>query len=160
MHTFSEHTKAILFEAGWSDSRSVDTRDFEQRLESEGYRVYESVSRFLESFGGLMVSVHLPQSHHLTVDFHFNPSATVKSIYSKRVSGDQRIWADPPLCVIGFYHRGHMVLMMDEQGCVYGGYDDLLVFIGASGEEAIEAMCQGKKYSPIPPLDEMDAGPD
>jgi hypothetical protein len=61
------------------------------------------------------------------------------------------------LCVIGLYHRGRMVIMMDGEGRVLGGYDETLVHIGGSGEEALQSLCLGGDFSPVPFLEEEPA---
>ncbi len=44
--------------------------------------------------------------------------------------------------------------MMDEQGAVYGAYDDCFTEVGESGHAAIESLCSGKELKSIPVGDE------
>lgn len=48
------------------------------------------------------------------------------------------------LTVIGMACSDHMVLAMDEFGRVFGGFDDLLVKFGDTGEQAINCLCDGE----------------
>jgi len=43
-----------------------------------------------------------------------------------------------------------MVLMMDPAGAVYAGFDEALVKLGGSGEDAIETLCTNRKSEKIP----------
>jgi hypothetical protein len=43
-----------------------------------------------------------------------------------------------------------MVLLMDENGQVYAGYDEYMILVGNSGAEAIEALCTGRTLIEIP----------
>ncbi len=47
-----------------------------------------------------------------------------------------------------------MRIMMDEQGEVYGAYDDFFVQVAESGPAAIEVLCSGKDLKIIPVSDE------
>jgi hypothetical protein len=54
------------------------------------------------------------------------------------------------LCVIREAFKEHMALVMSNSGVVYAAYDDTLVRVGQSGEDAIEALCTGKELEHIP----------
>jgi hypothetical protein len=56
-----------------------------------------------------------------------------------------------PLSVIGEAFRGYLLLMMDTPGRVFGGFDQVFLVIGTSGEDAIEALCSGRKLQPVSP---------
>jgi hypothetical protein len=56
-----------------------------------------------------------------------------------------------PLSVIGEASRGYLLLMMDERGRVFGGYDDVFLLIGTSGKDAIEALASGRELQPVTP---------
>lgn len=42
-----------------------------------------------------------------------------------------------------------MKLVVDPSGFTYGGYDECLVFLGASPDKAIESLCSGE--TPVQP---------
>jgi len=54
-----------------------------------------------------------------------------------------------PLDVIGEAFIGHMVLMMDYEGKIYGGYDSFLTCLGENYYEAINNLCEGKETEEI-----------
>ncbi|MBF2005505.1 MAG: SUKH-3 domain-containing protein [Chlorogloeopsis fritschii C42_A2020_084] len=149
MAVFSEETRALLQQAGWSEDRYVDTSEYEKSLKSEGYPLHEVVLDFLKHFGGLRV-VH---PHHRVKDekdeFYINPTVAVADIGSGWVKEySERVGA--PLCVIGEAFSYHMTLVMDSDGRVFAGYDDTLIHVGNSGTDAIEALCSGREMPEVP----------
>lgn len=57
----------------------------------------------------------------------------------------ERRSGEPALTPIGEAARGHLIMCMGPGGQVYGGYDDFLVRLGASGDDAIEGLCTGRE---------------
>lgn len=45
-----------------------------------------------------------------------------------------------------------MTLCMSPKGEVYAGFDEILVFVGVSGEDAINALCSGHELAKVPEL--------
>jgi hypothetical protein len=43
-----------------------------------------------------------------------------------------------------------MILLMAADGSVFAAMDDTVVRIAASGEEAIDALCEGREPEPLP----------
>ena len=84
---------------------------------------------------------------------HFDLSIVVKHVVPKDVDAYGKV-IGRKLCPIGEADRGYLVLIMDEQGAVYGGYDDFFVEVGESGHTAIENLCSGKELKSIPIGDE------
>jgi len=146
---FSTTTRALLKKAGWYDKRVIDTGVYEDTLRKRRYPVHECVLQFLREFGGLTV-IH-PHKHFPNEEdrFHLNASKAANSIDFSRVkSYSARIGT--PLCVIGQAYREYMVLLMDSNERIYAGYDGLLIKVGDSAVEAIEALCTGASFSKIP----------
>ncbi len=56
------------------------------------------------------------------------------------------------LCIIGEAFNGYMVLCMSSAGEVYAGFDNTLVYVGVSGEKAIDSLCAGKKLVKVPEI--------
>ncbi|MBD2499004.1 SUKH-3 domain-containing protein [Anabaena azotica] len=152
MAVFSEETTRLLEQAEWHESRNIDTSEYKEILESEGYSIYPNVMKFLSCFGGLHVKYPHKRVPQLEDDFHFNVPQAVGNIYPERVQ-DYSDRIGVPLCVIGESNRGYMILMMTPEGQVYAGYDDFLVFVGDSGIDAIEALCSGRELAEIPFLE-------
>ncbi len=138
--SFSEECLYILRNAGWDENRTVDTGVYERALANESYPLHPEVLRFLSVFGGLQVQIEGPEG---TEDFAIDPITAIESVYKERVLEEYSERAEALLCVVGLYHHGHLVLMMDAQGRVFGGYDETFLRIGETGEEAIECMCRG-----------------
>ncbi len=68
--------------------------------------------------------------------------------YPKRVAAYSKI-VGSPLSPIGEASGGYLKLMIDERGRIFGGYDQVLLAIGTSGEDAVEALCSGRKLRPV-----------
>ncbi len=154
METLHEKVREVLHASGWRKPCEVDVQRYRHALRAEGYPVHEIVETFLRSYGGLQVFLPLRENGSERDDFHLDPLAAIDSIYIERVREEYDLRTGSALCVIGLYHRGHMVLMMDGQGRVFGGYDETLVKVGESGEEALRALCLGGGFSPVPFLEE------
>lgn len=150
MKDFSQKTLALLQQAGWSENRTVDISEYEKILKSEGYQIYAVVVDFLKRFGGLrLVFPHhrVPQHND---EFIIDPSIAAADIYIERVKEDYSERVGAQLCVIGEAFSRHMTVMMASDGKVYAGYDDLLICVGNSGTDAIEAICSGREMPEIP----------
>ena len=147
MPKLSDKTKKILRGAGWSETRAVDPGVYRRVLEAEGYPVHPCVLEFLRSFASIRAFFTTTQGEDN--DFFLDPVEAVDVIYMERVAEDYSPRIGMPLCVIGLYHHDNMVLLMDSGGAVYGGYDETLLHIADSGEEAIEAMVSGAEFSEV-----------
>lgn len=150
MKDFSQRTLEVLYKAGWSEERFVDTSEYEKRLKLEGYPIYEVVVDFLKSFGGLrLVYPHfrVPQEQD---EFIIDPILAAADIYAENVTEDYSERVGTALCVIGEAFSRHMTVMMASDGKVYAGYTDVLILVGNSGVDAIEALCRGQEMSQIP----------
>ena len=147
MAKLSKDSKQYLRQAGWSETRAVDTGVYTRLLKAEGYPVFPCVEQFFRSFASLKVFFSTPQGEDN--DFSLDPSEAIEVIYAERVTEDYSPRVGLALCTIGLYHHGNMVLMMDSGGAVYGGYDETLLFIADSGEEALEAMITGAEFSEV-----------
>ncbi|MFX0196969.1 MAG: SUKH-3 domain-containing protein [Candidatus Hodarchaeota archaeon] len=149
MRRFSTETEAFLKKAGWRKGRAVNIDDYVQFLKNETFDIPKTVINFLREFGGLKV-VHPHAKVPGKMDFFsFNVKKAiqdhdplwVKEEYSNRV-GKQ-------LCIIGQAFRDYMVLSMSEDSEVFAGFDDILVYVGSSGDQAIENLCLGKELKEI-----------
>lgn len=45
------------------------------------------------------------------------------------------------LTAIGQASRGYLIMCMGAGGAVYGGYNNVLLRLGASGDDTLEARC-------------------
>jgi len=136
---FSAQTLNLLRSAGWSPERAVDIGRYVQALETEGYEVFPVVETFLRRFGGLEIAYPINfHSQSLTNSIHFDAAAAAAAVDNEGYVSKYAERIGVPVCVIGEADNRSTTLMMDQEGRVYGGFDDYLSFYGETGEQAIE----------------------
>lgn len=131
-------SRKCLEEFGWSDDRNVDIKLYRMALKEEGYPVHESVEACLRSYAGIQIWTSGDADAN---DIRIDPIKAIESVYIERVQEEYDFKAGKKLCVIGMYHRGHMVVMMDDEGVVYGGYDEEFHRLGDSMEDCLNSIC-------------------
>lgn len=78
-----------------------------------------------------------------------DPLAAMRVIYRERVQEyEERLGVG--LTVIGLMDCGHLTLMMDAAGHVFGGADDYLVLVGRNGKDALDAIIGDEPFSNVP----------
>jgi len=143
---FSKNTLKLLHEAGWHKKRRTDTSEFCQILSSEGFAPSGKITEFLKRFGNLRI-------RQKTGDcFHFDISEAVSNVDPDWITENYSERAGSNLCAIGEAFSGYMVLCMSPKGEVYAGFDETLVYVGASGEEAVSNLCSGHELVKVPEL--------
>jgi hypothetical protein len=149
MDNFSPSTVKYLTEAGWYAGRKVSLINYRACLEGEGYTLFPKAAEFLEEFGDLLVKFRRESGDVDTMNFDACEASAsfdsywVKENYAKRIGRSQ-------FCLIGLAHGSHLLLFMDDEGKVYGGFDEFLCLIDVSGEEAIEIICSNRSITEIP----------
>jgi hypothetical protein len=53
------------------------------------------------------------------------------------------------LSAIGTAASGYLLLLMNEDGAVYAGFDDLLYFVGRDALEALDNLCCGREHPEV-----------
>jgi hypothetical protein len=150
MNRFSTETLVLLHNAGWKEGRYVEIKNYEEVLNNEGFSIHDCVKNLLKEFANLtVIHPHAKVSNEKDY-FHFDVSKAVKGRDPYWVKEDYRVRVGKNLCIIGEAFRGYMVLSMSDDGNVYAGFDDILVHVGISGDDAIEALCTGRKLLEIP----------
>lgn len=145
---FSEKTKEALLDAGWHEERKIDISEYEETLISEGYPLNQKTKDFLTEFGGLEVIHDAYVMPDETDYFHFDPIIAIDNVMRKTINKyEKRIRKS--LDVIGEAFSSHMVLMMDYEGKIYGGYDSFLTCLGENFYEAINNLCEGTETEEI-----------
>jgi len=134
----SENSLRSLERSGWSRNRNIDIQKQIEALEEEGYPVHESVIQCLRSFSNLKIWT---SSDKNAVDILIDPRAAIDTVYIERITEEYNLIAEKELCVIGLYHRNHMVLMLDDEGVVYGGYDEHFSCLAKSFENFLNSKC-------------------
>ncbi len=135
----TEKSRRRLEKFGWSSDRNINIKPYKKVLEEEGYQVHESVVKCLQSYGGMKIWVNDRKDAD---DIQIDPIVATETIYAERVTEEYNLEAGKNLCVIGLYHRGHMVVMMDDEGAVYGGYDEHFSHLGNSLEAFLNKICK------------------
>ena len=153
MNGLSETLRLHLYRAGWSEERSIDTSQYERAIIAAGLPLHLTVVEFVRKFGGLNVEFPVLVREGSRWDanrdgkewFLIDPIKAIASrscdwfeYYSDR--------AGKLLCPIGEAHRGHAVLLMAEDGTVYGGFDEEFWEEGKSGIEALENIRAHSDY--------------
>lgn len=149
MSALSEQTREYLRQAGWQEGREIDPKVYVDLLTAEGYPVHESVVRFIRAYAPLRVFFPHPQNPEHQDDLLLDPIEASRLVYMERIAEDYSPRVGKALCLIGMAHAKGMVLCMDAEGGVYGGYDDALFELAESAEAAIEALCQGGEFNEV-----------
>jgi SUKH-3 immunity protein len=147
--SFSEQTRELLIQAGWTEDRWIDPGPYELLLKEKGFPVFPALSEFLARFGGL--SFRNPAAvPPAAEDWHFRVKDALRHAFPNNIAAYSKI-VGSPLSVIGEAFRGYLLLMMDARGRIFGGFDEVFLLMGTSGEDAIEALCSGRKLQPVSP---------
>jgi hypothetical protein len=144
---FSNEVRAGLIKVGWTPDRNVSTSSLEKAVLAADYSWFEKASQFLSSFSGLYISstwLNVPHSINFDVEraIRLVDPLWVSQDYAPRI-GKERF------CPIGLAYSEHLLLFMSDDGCVYGGFDDSLLYIAPCGEEAIENILYTKNLIEI-----------
>ncbi|MDM8522151.1 SUKH-3 domain-containing protein [Desulfococcaceae bacterium HSG8] len=132
--------------------RKLEISHFRRALREEGFYMPERVAMFLKSFGEL--EIKQANSDY----FHFDVIKAVSGVDPDWVKEYYREQTHEELCIIGEAFNEYMVLCMSSAGSVYAGFDDTLVYVGASGEEAVEALlCSGHELPEVVAGDTPDS---
>lgn len=146
----SPEALAVLGAAGWAPRRNVDVADHVRVLERLGYRVFPPVRAFLQEYADLRLSYPHPRLPSSLTDILIDPTAASGRIYVERVLDyARRVKKD--LTVVGEARKGHLTLMMDDAGRVFGGYDRYLALVGVNGADALERLIAGREVAEIGP---------
>lgn len=151
-HIFKYCAYGALKKAGWDYNRLINTTDFVKAYQEYGFPILNHVLEFLSRFGNLKINfLNLRNGIDDNFDFDVRHGLEVEVIERVKEDYMPRI-NNKKMCIIGTAYRDHYVLLMDEDGKVYGGYDSYFVKIGDSGENAIEAIIEGRQSDVIPEL--------
>jgi hypothetical protein len=150
MDNFSQSTIEYLTEAGWYAGRKVSLIKHRAYLEGEGYSWFPKVVNFLEEFGDLLIQFKRESGEIDTLNFDACEASANFDSYWVNKNYAKRIEQHSQFCVIGQAHGSHLLLFMNDEGKVYGGFDEFLCLIDISGEEAIEIICSNRSITEIP----------
>jgi hypothetical protein len=146
---FSSLTLQRLASAGWHEGRAVDPAPFVEPLRSAGYEVFPPVVDFFRRYGGLEL-VWTDHDGNPTATLPLHPTRAIRATRSFYEQEDYPAWVGSRLCPLFESPTWHDVFYMAEDGRVYAGNEDALGHVGVSGEDAIEAICAGREFVPVP----------
>lgn len=144
--------KNLLIKAGWSEDRKVNRSALRRMIIENGYTAFHKVLDFLEAFEGIVIKYQKANTGtEGDISFDFEKAAELE--IPEKICGDYQMRIGRELCIIGTASKSHLILIMDEDGKVYGGYDNYLIKISDSGIGAIEALVNNidnKEFVKIP----------
>lgn len=141
---FSSITKKILIKAGWFKGRKIDIKKIEDGLIFEGYKLNETMKKFLQEFGDLKIEYPMNSPSDKNNYFHFNSVFAARSVYKEVIEEHEKKTLEK-LVVIGMAERDNMFIMMSETGIMYFSFEDDIFKIGENYIQAIENLCQYKQ---------------
>ncbi|MCL2141886.1 MAG: SUKH-3 domain-containing protein [Methanimicrococcus sp.] len=144
----SRDIAVIMEKYGWNPKRRIDTAEIVKILSDEGYQLNKYALEVIEQFGNLELEHPSYKIKNQTEKLHFNPLKACEGIYREKVEEyESRIGES--LVVIGEAYNEHLTLMVSDNGSIYGGYDDFLVRLGNSIEDALETIYYSKEVEEI-----------
>ena len=140
---YSQQVESDLRAAGWLPIRERNTPVYETAYQDEGVSLLPATHDFLRRYGGRVIRYE-DQSKNLDI-LEFCADDAVRGMGGGGLRQVERLLDVRPLCPIGHYQYGTCMLLQDETGRVFGVSDDTTVFLGDSGEEAIENILSGRE---------------
>lgn len=146
MPRFGELTTQCLLKAGWHPGRYVPLPgETEAELRAGGHVLLPSARAFLAEFGGLTIACPHGRTQAAPDSFVIDAMPAARGRDPDWVREYERRSGEPDLTPVGEAAHGHLIMCMGPGGHVYGGYDDFLVRLGTSGDDAIEGLCTGRE---------------
>ncbi len=130
----------VLRQLGWVENKTNTRDDIISMIQKENYPVFDAVVDFLQLFLDSVIYFENKRNGLKNDDINFSFERATNLEVPERVNGSYARRVGKKLCLIGSAYREHMVLMMSEDGYVYGGYDDFLCEISNTGLGSIEAI--------------------
>lgn len=147
--TFSGAAAEYLRKAGWTPTRTLPTRVYEEASKAEGRSLLPKAKQFLSKFGGLIIQ-YSPKSGQADV-LAFLAERTIHAMDGSGLECFEELIGVSPLCPIGHYQFGTCILFMDKRGYVFGGSDETITLVGQTGEQAIENILTGVAVEVLEP---------
>jgi hypothetical protein len=137
--------KCYLYSSGWYFSRKIDTHNIRIALQQEGYVFHSCVDIFLSSFGNIKVNYF--DKNNVTIEhINFDVSRAIANFFIDNIQRYNK-YLNEELCLIGSIYDNNMALLMSQDGKVYAGIDNYLIWIGNTGIETITnvSLCKPTK---------------
>ena len=140
----------LLIKAGWYEGRKLEYEGIGEMVKNEGYAELPNVISFLQEFLDIKIIFKNKRNGIKNDDITFSFEEATHLEVPERINEEYSQRIGKELCPIGTAFRGYVVLMMSNDMCVYGGYDNDLFKIADSGIEAIKAIINDKDPIQIP----------
>lgn len=135
----------ILKENGWRIPDVAEVNEIVAELRRRGFSVHQAAQDFFAKFGGF--SAKFESRAHEGLDW-FDFDVLNRGFFDVEDVADYGGALGKILCPIGQARRGHLSLVIDEDGAVYGYYNPYIVRVGKSADEAINHLCNETKGLP------------
>lgn len=132
----NEKSKEILEEAGWYEGRKIDIEKFEMICREENIELINSVKRFLEEFGDLIINDEDGDPYH-----RFDRSLFYSKVISQTIG-------EPAMCV-GTIDGKMFNLYISESGRVYDDHGYLGKDIYEAGDIILDTVDSNEAYKEI-----------
>lgn len=134
--------------AGWRPGRAVPLEPLLAPLIEEGYEIPPVLREFLSCYGRLEFAYRNPYDPQSTDTCGIDPVLATNMIYPIRVrQWGERVGAE----LVPFGEASRLSLVMAADGRVWGGFDEILVGIGDSPEDALNALCESRPRLKVAP---------
>ncbi|MFF4432572.1 SUKH-3 domain-containing protein [Streptomyces sp. NPDC001513] len=115
-HVWSAEVEAVLRGAGWHPGRCVDTTEWRERLEADGFRIHPAAGDFLGEFGGLTVDSRGSGITSAREAFEIDPLLALGEDDRFAARGEE---IGRHLFPVGECDHGRSFLGLDERGGLY-----------------------------------------
>jgi hypothetical protein len=135
----------VLTDAGWFKNRNIDISVLEKVLINDKYIVFKCAKDFLSEFGLLKITFKNPRSDK-NVDIEID---TRKAITFKSKIDAYGCYFNTNMLPVAEVERFCMIVCISEDGKFYGGYDETLLKLGNSFEEALYNLMTGVQLEKV-----------
>lgn len=142
----------VLTAAGWSPGTLLSTDAYAATLIEKGFTPFYSAIEFVREFGGIKFAIN--ESVPIWYMNHTEFLQDASCLSGPRYIAEYERSLARKLLPIGFTDNGHYKLLIDEGGAVYGGGDGVFVSIGSDRYDAINAICECRKFKQIPLIEQ------
>ncbi|MGW4400238.1 SUKH-3 domain-containing protein [Amycolatopsis nivea] len=133
----------LLTKAGWTPGREVDVSGYVHALERAGIEVFPGAIEFLREYSGL--SVHWTRSSGFPGDLQLSVARLIENFDPRWVA----IYADragTELVPVGEASRGHLLVLVGEDGRWFGGFDDAFGELGDDFLSCLDELILNNKF--------------
>jgi hypothetical protein len=124
----------VLRDAGWTSDRRIEVAEQVDALRAAGFETWNALADHLASFDGLTFE-ETSVTRDVVLDAR-RAASEADPFWTLRYAGVSGVRLAP----VGFAYRGHLTLLLAEDGRFFGGYDDWFGTVGDDFESALSAL--------------------